>query len=44
MLRMLSDPSDVSVDAVLQHIASGKLTVPHGYSADELGNLLAHNE
>jgi hypothetical protein len=32
------------VDAVLQHIASGKLTVPHGYSADELGNLLAHNE
>jgi len=20
------------------------LTVPHGYSADELGNLLAHNE
>jgi len=24
--------------------ASGKLTVPHGYSADELGNLLTHNE
>src|SRR5882757_751241 len=38
------NPSDVAVDTVLQHIASGKLTVPHGYSADELGNLLAHNE
>jgi len=24
--------------------ASGKLTVPHSYSADELGNLLTHNE
>jgi len=24
--------------------ASGKLTVPHGYSTDELGNLLTHNE
>ena len=33
-----------AVDAVLQHIASGKLSVPHGYGADELGNLLAHNE
>ena len=32
------------MDAVLQHTASGKLTVPYGYSADELGNLLAHNE
>jgi len=38
------DPSDVAVDAVLQHIASGKLSVPHGYGADELNNLLAHNE
>ena len=38
------DPSDVAVDAVLQHIASGRLSVPHGYGADELGNLLAHNE
>jgi len=38
------DPSDVAVDAVLQHIASGQLTVPHGYSADELGNLLTRNE
>jgi len=24
--------------------ASGKMTVPHGYSADKLGNLLTHNE
>jgi len=38
------DPSDVAVDAVLKHIVSGKFTVPHGYSADELGNLLAYNE
>jgi len=28
--------------SVLQHITSGKLSVPHGYGADELGNLLAH--
>jgi hypothetical protein len=32
------------VYAVLQHIASGELSVPDGYNADELGNLLAHNE
>jgi len=38
------DPSDVAVDAVLQHTASGKLSVSRGYGADELGNLLAQNE
>ncbi|KAG2369353.1 hypothetical protein BDR07DRAFT_652048 [Suillus spraguei] len=38
------DPSDVSVDTVLQHIALGESSVPHGYSADELGNLLVDNE
>jgi hypothetical protein len=38
------DSSDVAVYAVLQHIASDELSVPDGYNADELGNLLAHNE
>jgi len=38
------DPSDVSVDTVLQHIALGESSVPHGYSADDLGNLLVDNE
>ncbi|KAG2116144.1 hypothetical protein DEU56DRAFT_748442, partial [Suillus clintonianus] len=38
------DPSDVSVDTVLQHIALGESSVPHGYSADELGNLLVDNK
>ncbi|KAG2354302.1 hypothetical protein BDR07DRAFT_1494757 [Suillus spraguei] len=38
------DPSDVSVDTVLQHIALGESSVPHGCSADELGNLLVDNE
>ncbi|KAG1837853.1 hypothetical protein DFJ58DRAFT_862112 [Suillus subalutaceus] len=31
------DPSDVSVDTVLQHIALGESSVPHGYSTDDLG-------
>ncbi|KAG1717242.1 hypothetical protein EDB19DRAFT_1392728 [Suillus lakei] len=38
------DPSDVLVDTVLQHIALGESSVPHGYSADDLGNLLVDNE
>lgn len=38
------DPSDISVDAVLQHIASGKTLDPNGYSTDESGNLLVYNE
>ncbi|KAG1791940.1 hypothetical protein EV424DRAFT_1455805 [Suillus variegatus] len=38
------DASDVAVDAVLQHIALGELSIPDGYSADGLGNLLADNE
>ncbi|KAG2351061.1 hypothetical protein BDR07DRAFT_1617539 [Suillus spraguei] len=39
------DPSDeVSVDTVLQHIALGESSVPHGYSADKLGDLLVDNE
>jgi len=38
------DPSDVSMDIVLQHIALGESSVPHGYSADESGNLLVDNE
>ncbi|KAG2363769.1 hypothetical protein BDR07DRAFT_1608610 [Suillus spraguei] len=38
------DPSDVSVDTVLQHIALGESSVPHGYSAGKLGNLLVDNE
>ncbi|KAG1871526.1 hypothetical protein F4604DRAFT_1681622 [Suillus subluteus] len=38
------DASDVAVDAVLQHITLGELSVPEGYSADGLGNLMAHNE
>jgi hypothetical protein len=39
------DPSDVSVDTVLQlYIALGESYVPHGYSTDESGNLLVDNE
>ncbi|KAG1855346.1 hypothetical protein DFJ58DRAFT_745500 [Suillus subalutaceus] len=36
--------SNVSMDVVLQHIALGESTVPHGYSADESGNLLVDNK
>ncbi|KAG1871544.1 hypothetical protein F4604DRAFT_1926276 [Suillus subluteus] len=38
------DASDVAMDAVLQHIALGESSVPDGYSADGLGNLLVDNE
>ncbi|KAG2360155.1 hypothetical protein BDR07DRAFT_1487440 [Suillus spraguei] len=38
------DPSNVSVDTVLQHIALGESSVPHGYSTDESGNLLVDNK
>ncbi|KAG2097258.1 uncharacterized protein F5147DRAFT_778061 [Suillus discolor] len=39
-----SDPSDISMDTVLEHITLGEASVPHGYSADESGNLLLDNE
>jgi hypothetical protein len=38
------DPSDISMDTILEHIALGEASAPHGYSADESGNLLLDNK
>ncbi|KAG1740976.1 hypothetical protein EDB19DRAFT_2024840 [Suillus lakei] len=38
------DPSDISMDTVLEHIALSEVSVPHGYSTDESGNLLLDNK
>ncbi|KAG1855570.1 hypothetical protein F4604DRAFT_1685672 [Suillus subluteus] len=37
-------PFAQAADVDLDHIALGELSVPEGYSADGLGNLMAHNE
>jgi hypothetical protein len=36
--------ADSTDPPVLEHIALGEVSVPHGYSADESGNLLLANE